>query len=223
MPLRINLLAEAQALEEMRRKDPVKRAIWAGSFIVALILAWSSTLQVKVMIAKREVAQIDAQAKDKDKEYKHVLASQTALADTKAKLAALSNLAHNRFLLGNLLQAVQKTTFDDVQLVHLRLDQEYALTDAVKPKKDGDRLIPGHPATVTEKMTLTLDARDNSPTPGDMVNKYQQSLTDAGYFKSTMGDTNEFRLINTSQPQSDPDGKQFVLFTLQGHFPDKTR
>lgn len=223
MPLRINLLAEAQALEEMRRKDPVKRAIWAASFLVALILAWSSTLQVKVMIAKRDVSQIDAQTKDRDKDYKHVLASQAALADTKAKLAALQNLASNRFLFGNLLEAVQKTTFDDVQLVHLKLDQEYVMTEAVKPKTSGDKVVPGRPATATEKITLTLDARDNSPTPGDMVNKYQQSLTGASYFKSIIGDTNEFRLINTSQPQADPDGKQFVLFTLQCRFPDKTR
>ena len=28
MAIRINLLAESQAAEEMRRKDPVKRAVW---------------------------------------------------------------------------------------------------------------------------------------------------------------------------------------------------
>ena len=49
MPLRINLLAEAQAAEELRRRNPVKRALWIGGFIVALILLWSSTLQVQLM------------------------------------------------------------------------------------------------------------------------------------------------------------------------------
>ena len=39
MPIRLNLLAEAQALEESRRRDPVKRAVWAGVFLV-LALAW---------------------------------------------------------------------------------------------------------------------------------------------------------------------------------------
>ena len=37
---RINLLAEAQAAEELRRRDPVKRATWLGAFLVAAILAW---------------------------------------------------------------------------------------------------------------------------------------------------------------------------------------
>lgn len=41
MPIRLNLLAEAQAMEEMRRRDPVKRAIWVGSLLVAVALAWA--------------------------------------------------------------------------------------------------------------------------------------------------------------------------------------
>ena len=28
MPIRLNLLAEAQAAEDLRRRDPVKRALW---------------------------------------------------------------------------------------------------------------------------------------------------------------------------------------------------
>jgi hypothetical protein len=223
MPLRINLLAEAQALEEMRRKDPAKRAIWAGAFAIAMVLAWSSSLQVKVMMARQKVSQVEAGAKEKDKAYKHVLDSQKALADTKVRLAALQRLAQNRFLLGNLMNAVQQTTLDDVQLVHLRLDQDFVMTDAVKPKTSGGKTVPGKPATVTEKVLLTLDARDNSSTPGDMVNKFQQRLAEAPYFQAVLGETNEFRLANTSQPQSDPDGKQFVLFTFQCRFPEKTR
>ena len=36
MPIRINLLAEAIADEDLRRRDPVKRAIYGGAFVVAL-------------------------------------------------------------------------------------------------------------------------------------------------------------------------------------------
>ncbi len=35
MPIRLNLLAEAQAAEEMRRRDPVKRALWLAGLIIA--------------------------------------------------------------------------------------------------------------------------------------------------------------------------------------------
>ena len=58
MPIRINLLAESQALEDMRRRDPVKRAIWVGVFLGLVILAWSSSLQLKAMVAKGKLNQI---------------------------------------------------------------------------------------------------------------------------------------------------------------------
>jgi len=37
MPIRINLLAEAKAAEELRRHDPVKRVIFGGALAVALV------------------------------------------------------------------------------------------------------------------------------------------------------------------------------------------
>ena len=45
MPIRINLLAEAQAAEELRRKNPVKRGIWIGGFLVLVVILWIAKLQ----------------------------------------------------------------------------------------------------------------------------------------------------------------------------------
>ena len=54
MPIRINLLAEAQAAEEMRRRDPVKRALWGASIVVvgviAFFLPYGTDLKVAVML-----------------------------------------------------------------------------------------------------------------------------------------------------------------------------
>ena len=47
MPIRINLLAEQQAAEELRRRDPVKRAIWVAGFFVVVVVVWSGYLQFK--------------------------------------------------------------------------------------------------------------------------------------------------------------------------------
>jgi hypothetical protein len=55
MPIKINLLAEAQIAEDLRRSDPVKRAIFIGALLVALALVWSSSLQLEAMIAKSEL------------------------------------------------------------------------------------------------------------------------------------------------------------------------
>jgi len=40
MPIRINLLAEARALEELRRKDPVKRVAVVGILLFLLLIAF---------------------------------------------------------------------------------------------------------------------------------------------------------------------------------------
>ena len=39
MPIRINLLAEMQALEDQRRRDPVKRVFLTGIVLVSMMLA----------------------------------------------------------------------------------------------------------------------------------------------------------------------------------------
>ena len=39
----------------MRRRDPVKRTAWVGAVLAALVLVWSSSLQMKSMLAKGEV------------------------------------------------------------------------------------------------------------------------------------------------------------------------
>ena len=49
MPIRINLLAEAQAAEDLRRRDPVKRSIYVAVCFVVMVLVWISSLQVKIM------------------------------------------------------------------------------------------------------------------------------------------------------------------------------
>jgi hypothetical protein len=223
MPIRINLLAEAHALEDLRRRDPVKRAIWVGGALVAVILAWGSSLQVKAMVAKRALGKIEAQLVTRTNAYQGVLGNQRKLAEVERKLTALQQLATNRLLYGTLLNGLQQSTIDDVQLVRFRADQSYSFTEEVKPRtNDEERVIPGRPATVTERIVLNLDARDSSPNPGDQVNKFKQALMGSPYFKGVLSNTNEVRLASLSPLQSS-DNKGFVLFSLECRFPQKTR
>jgi hypothetical protein len=221
MPIHLNLLAEAQALEDQRRRDPVKRVIWVGAIAVALILAWSSSLMVKTIIAKTDINRLEGNLNSRTNEYGQILESQRNLNEDKAKLEALRRLAANRFLVGSLLNALQKTTVENVQLVRLKIDQTYTRTEEVKPKGADGR--GGKPATATEKILLTLNAKDSSPTPGDAVNKLQQALSGSTYFQQVLGKSGGFRLTTLGTPQSGPDGKPFVFFTLEARLPDKTR
>ena len=223
MPIRINLLAEAQALEELRRKDPVKRAIWIGVGLVIVVLAWSSSLQVKAMLAKGELNRVTAQLATRTNEYQQVLANESKLIQVNRKLGALQELATNRLLHGSLLNALQQTTLDDVQLVRLKTDESYLYNEEIKPKTNAnDHVIPGKPASVTEKVVVTLDARDSSVNPGDQVSKFKRKIGESQYFQAALGKTNEVRLTNLSPPQAF-EGKPFVLFTVECRYAEKTR
>ncbi len=221
MPIRINLLAEAQAIEEQRRRDPVKRAIWLGAFLALAVLAWSSSLQLKTLIAKASCSRVEAQLAARTNEFQHVLENQKKLADANHKLTALNQLATGRLLYGTMLNALQQTTLDEVQLMRMRTEQTYTLAEAMRPRTNANKVTAGRAASVTEKIVLTLDARDNSS--GDQVNRFKKAMGDAQYFQKVLGKTNEVRLTSLSPPQPGPDGKPFVLFTLECRYPEKSR
>jgi hypothetical protein len=225
MPIRINLLAEAQALEDQRRRDPVKRVILAGVVLVAMLLVWSSSLMFKTIIAKSDSGRLEAELNSRTNDYRQVLENKRKLAEDNQKLLALHRLSTNRFLVGNFLEAFQQTTVESVQLVHLKLDLNYALIEESKAQtnEDGSKPTQGKSASSTEKIAFVLNGKDSSSTLGDSVNKYRESLLAASYFKEQLGNQNEIRLKSLSAPQTDPEGKQFVLFALEANLPEKKR
>jgi hypothetical protein len=224
MPIRINLLAEAQAAEELRRRDPIKRIIFGGLLLVALVLVWWSWLQLRVMVAHSNLSQIEGQIESHTNAYQMVLANLKKIAETKSDLSALQKLTSDRFLQGNLLNALQQATVPGVQLMRLRVDQTYDAVAATGSQTSNDgTVIPGHLGSVTEKITVTLDARDYSTNPGDAVNKFKDVINEEPYFQAALDKPNGVRLMNLSPPQVGADGKPSVLFTLQCTYPDRTR
>lgn len=218
MPIRLNLLAEAQAAEDLRRRDPIKRVIFGGLLLVALMLVWWSWLQLRVMVAHAKLSQVEAQIQSHTNAYQVVLDDQRKIAEAKKDLEALQKLTRDRFLQGNLLNALQQATVPGVQLTRLRVDQIYVSSD---PK--GYQTKTNSPATVTEKIVVSLDARDYSSDPGNQVNKFKDAISHQPYFHAELDKTNGVRLTNLSPPQAGPDGRPSVMFTLQCTYPDRTR
>jgi hypothetical protein len=131
-------------------------------------------------------------------------------------------MATNRLLYGTLLNALQQTTIDDVQLLRFKVEQAYVYNDEVKTKTNGDQVIAGKPASVTEKSLIKIEGRDSSPNPGDKVNPFKQAVAENPYFKGLMGKTNEVRLTSLSPPTM-IDGRSSVQFALEYRFPERTR
>jgi hypothetical protein len=223
MPIRINLLAEAQAAEDLRRRDPVKRMFFVGALLLVAVLAWSSYLQLKVMTANRELNGIEYKIASQTNEFQMVLTNEAKIADAKFKLSELQKLNNARLLQGNLLNALQQVSVENVQLTHLKVDQAYLYTEGTSFKNSAGQTVPGKPATATERIVVLLDGRDSSANPGDQVGKFKNALAKQPYFQEMLDKTNGIRLATESAPQVGPDGKNFVMFTLECHFPDKTR
>lgn len=210
MSIQINLLSEALAEEDLRRRDPVKRSIYLGAFLVALSLVWFSSTWLGHIVDSSKLSQIQAEIQDHTNDYGAVVVNLKKITDTQKKLTELQKLSADRFLQGNLLNALQQLYVPNVNLTRLNLNQSYAALDT-KP--------PG----VREHIVLTLDAKDASSNPGDGVNQFKDSLSAQAYFKSSLTTNNAISLLNLSPPESSAGSKPFVVFSLECHFPDTTR
>ena len=225
MPIRLNLLAEAQAAEEERRRDPVKRAAWVSVLIVVVILVWSSSLQLKAILVNSEVSRLEGQISSHTNEYQVVLGNQNKTTDISRRLEALRRLSASRMLNGTLLNALQQTTVDDVQLIRLRVEQLYTVVEGTKTSTNEDNVvIKGRAPTTTEKTLLILEGADSSANPGDQLNKYKDALATNAYLKLALVKTNGINLKNLAPPQVSPlTGKRAVVFSLECRYPEVTR
>jgi hypothetical protein len=216
MPLRINLLAEAQAVEEMRRKDPVKRAIAGGALIILSVFVWSSTIQFKIMSSRSELNNLDVTWKRLEKNYQVAVETKRKVLDAEEKLSALQQLTTNRVLWGTTLNAFQQTLngIDDVRVTRIKTEQSYVLNEEVKGRT-------AKPASATERVAMTIEAVDASAQPGSKINSFKAGIANEPYFQKTLHKTNGVTLLSFSPPQLEGGGHSpFVRFSLQCLFPD---
>ena len=210
----------------MRRQDPVKRAIVLASFLVALVLMWSGWLQVKLGYAAHEQAKYEGQWAKMEKDFTTVTENLQKTAEIESKLSALHQLETNRFLWGMPLNALQYVMIGNIQVTRIKTSQSYVLTEEVKPKTSDDgKTTPGKPPTSTEKILLTITARDSGSPPGLQVNPFKESIAALPYFKDHLKRVDGVHLTELSPPQIDPTepGKPFVILTLDCIYPEKTR
>lgn len=215
-------MADALAEEDLRRRDPVKRAIFGGAFLVALSLVWFSSIWLTFVLKKGELNSIEVQIQTHTNDYAQVQNNLKKIADVQKRMDALDRLAAARFLQGNLMNALQQTYVPNVQLSRLRVDQNYSASPAIPAKTNSFGVVAGRPPTITQHVTLAMDAKDFSQNPGDQVPHFKDALAKQDYFSHNLDTTNGIRLSGLSALQTPGDGKPFVMFTLECRFADKT-
>ena len=224
MPIRINLLAEAHAAEEARRKDPVKRATYIGAFFVFCVVLWSGTLQMKLFVAKSELGSVSVKWSSIEKNHKTTVDAQKTSREEEKRRAALYEVSTNRFLWGPALNAFQQTSVDGIQVVKLKTEQTYVVTEGTPSRTNGTTVVAGKPGTATERVSMSIDAMDASSMPGKSINPFREAFAKAAFFKANLNKTNGVMLVSRSAPQNSPSGdRTFVMFSLKATFPEKTR
>jgi hypothetical protein len=223
MPIRINFLAEHQAEQEERRKDPVKRATLVAVVLVALMAFWGGYLQIRLLAARSEVASFDAKFSQISARYNLAQSNDVSRTTAQRKLGLLHQLASARVLWAGGMHALQYAAMDEVSLTALRTEQSYVVTPATaQTTNSAGRVIPAQPARAKEQVTVFLEARDAGLRPGDLISQFQDRVAAQDFFKTNLG---EIRLEARSQVQTDLEttGRPFVSFLLKCSFAERER
>lgn len=132
MPIRINLLAEQLAAEDMRRRDPMKRALFAGAGLVVLMLLWIATTFAKLKTVESELAQYTSQLSEVEDASKEVRQNHAEINNIKGRVEALDKYAENRFFWGSFLDSIQHIEVNDLRLTEIRGEHVYKESEGGK-------------------------------------------------------------------------------------------
>lgn len=223
MPIRINLLAEVQNVEEQRRKDPVKRAIWAASGVVLLVVIWIGYLQLQVMRLDNQVSLLDGEWKGLKPKFDAVQTNYSKIADAGKKMQALQQLAVDRFIWAPVLNSLAQsmTNGSNVQVTRLQTEQTFIIPppSPVKPPPG----VTLKPVGTVEKVKMTLTAKDYGKDTDENYNKMREAIAAFPYFKDSLDKSKGISLQSLS-PRSvdatDP-SRSFVQFVLECQFVEK--
>jgi hypothetical protein len=176
------------------------------------------------MRANAELAHVQAGWQAIEKTYQTVVENRRLALEAEDHLVALQRYTTNRFLWGTTLNQLQHLLAgtEGISITRLRGEETFSVTAEVKPKGGQGTTKP---ATSTEKVVLTLDARDASANPGDQVTKLKAFLASPSLPGTPFsGTSNHVSLLNISAPQTEKDSAvTYVTFSLQSTYPEKTR
>jgi hypothetical protein len=218
MPIKINLLAEEQANEELRRKDPVKRAGYGAAALVVLMLVWAAVNWYRASTVNKQFDALNADLAALQPKAKETEANQKKIRDTEYKIEMLKKMSAARPLWAPVLDTLQRSVMEDVQILRLRADQVYQVTPAFVPPKGST--LKSKPAVSKQIMTLTIEAQDNSAAL-DSYNRLREQLATA--LKDHLGTNGSVSLKTLNQARENDQGKRYLTFSLECGFTEVVR
>lgn len=217
MPIRINLLAEQLHEADVRRRDPVKRAIAVAVLIGASVIGWYGWLLTQKVVLGRTLAKnkeaivaIEADAA----EAREALGGVTKL---EKRIHSLNSLATNRVLWAEFLNALQEVALADVPVNEMRISQGYSIE---RPPSKGRLPMP---ATSTELISVTIKARDYGSSADQLYNKFGEALRANEWIGARLDGEGAnkgiaFDSFGAPTPDRDNPDRSFLPFTLKINF-----
>jgi len=221
--IKINLLAEEQAAEELRRRDPVKRAIWVAGAVVGVMVFWVLSLQAKVVQSNRRVQAAEGEWRKLEPEDKLIKTNLAVTGDFERKLASLQRLSTNRFLWTAPLNALQYSLVPKIRVTELVGKQNYTFTPA---KMNPNTKPPSEekPASVAEKLSLTIKGDDFASDSEGNHTKFMEAISKGAFFKDQLRKPDPFKSVErVRSPAGAGDSQRTATFSFDCQFPERVR
>jgi hypothetical protein len=217
----LNLIAEDIEERERRRRDPVRHVAYAACLIIAALLFWAGQLRVRLWSVERELKNDTAERTQWERMRRELTLAKGRLADANRTFGALQTHYTNRFVFASALDGLQHAAMDDIQLTRLILQENVVNTAEKKGISEKNRTVPRQPGYSTEKVSLTLQAK-NFAGPEERE-KFIEKLSSVPYFKQRLRKEEPVVLRNHLARQVDPldPSKTFNLFTIECMYPDR--
>lgn len=223
MPIRINLLAEHFEIEEQKRRDPVKRAVMAGAFLVLCVCGYAASVYLHASTKEKLLAARQTEYRALESKYKQAMANNQLRSEIQAKLDMIESLAAERFIWAPTLNALQHALINGIQVTKIATEQKSQVVDSIKDTVDsrGNRKA-GKKGGAFEEMTLNIEGKDFDKAGQNNHLTFQKKLADLPFFKTNLV-ADGIRLTKQDPPTVDPETqKTFAIFGFACSFPKRT-
>ncbi len=217
MPIRINLLAEQLHEADLRRRDPVKRAI-VGAIVIGIgVVGWYASLLTQKVVLGRKLTKNKEAMVAIEADANSAREALEGVKELEERIHGLNSLATNRVLWGGLLNALQEVALPDVPINELRVIQAYRVE---RPPSQGALPMP---ATSTELISVVIKARDYGGSQAQLFNKFGEALRANEWIGSRLDleDANKgisFDSFGAPTPDRDDPNRSFIPFTVKINF-----
>jgi len=227
MPIRINLLAEVQAAEELRRQDPVKRAIIGAVVLVVLVLGYAGMLVYQGIQKKNDLVARQQVWDGLRPKHEAIKRNDTLKVETDKNVEKVFAYSTNRWFWAPVLNALAQVSTNsfttNIQVVKLHTEQVFAEAPEIKAGTNAvtKALIKYRPPGMIEINRIIITAKDFGRDTDANYNRLKIVLAEFPFIKAELEPGGSVKVLDWTRGAVDPmqpGSKGYMNFVLQCQF-----